>query len=56
MTRRTYWWEDEPDYDPETERERMKRESFQRAMWRLKLAYGEYAEQNKEKVRRHSSG
>lgn len=51
MTRRTYWWEDEPDYDPETERERMKRESFQRAMHRLELTYGEYAERNKEKLR-----
>ena len=51
MTRRTYWWEDEPEDDPDTERDRMKRESFQRAMRRLELTYGEYAERNKEKLR-----
>ena len=49
MTRRTYWWQDEPEDDPDTERERMKQESFQRAMHRLELAYGEYAERNKER-------
>ena len=50
--RKAYWWQDEPEPDDaDTERERMKQESFHRAMRRLELTYGEYAERNKEKLR-----
>lgn len=51
MTRRTYWWEDEPEpEDDKTQRERVKQEKIARAMHRLELAYNEYRERNKETV------
>ena len=51
--RKAYWWQDEPEPDDvDTERDQLKQESFQRATRRLELAYGEYAERNKEKLRR----